>query len=262
MQQKLILAINEMNTDFYKITNPYLNHSDHVYRLGWVDLINIIKETDQNLNVLDIACGDGRFGCLLAQNNLNIQSYIGVDNSKFSLEIASQKISNTSIKTSELIYSDLIFDIDYLSKISSETNIVVIIGLFHHLPSQKLRLEFMKKITDRLSSGARLIWTTFQYLDIPRLKRQVLDLQDPKITQFLQSKFDLDISELESGDSILEWSKILETKETIRAYRYSHYFNQNEIDDLINQSNLILKHDFTENGNEGGLNRYFICEKG
>ncbi len=35
MESSTIQSLNQINSDFYKTTYQYLNHTDWIYRLGW-----------------------------------------------------------------------------------------------------------------------------------------------------------------------------------------------------------------------------------
>jgi SAM-dependent methyltransferase len=261
MHQSSILALNQINLEFYQTTIEFLNHSDNVYRLGWDSLIEPIKELHLPISLLDIGCGDGRFGVFLKQKGVDLNSYCGLDNSVENLEIAKAKLSTFELENLDLRRVDFIQDKNWDKNIVNKASLTSMLGVIHNIPSQVLRLEFFQKVCNLLKSGDVLIWSVFQYLDIPRLKRQVLDLASQENQDFFKAEYGLDLSNLEFGDNILEWKKILPDKNTIKTYRYSHYFSQLEIQDLIQAGNLRLTQDFIENGKEGGTNRYFICIK-
>ncbi len=161
----------------------------------------------------------------------------------------------------DLIQDDLIENVNWFSGLSITPNLITAFGIFHHIPSHKLRLELMANICSLIQAGDLLIWSVFQYLDIPRLRRQVLDLKNQEIINFLHHKFNLDTFDLEFGDNILKWRMVLGKTNVIESYRYSHYFSVDHVQDLLTVGNLNLISDFVEQDKEGGTNRYLVCVK-
>ena len=65
MKQATILQLNDLNQHFYKVTAEEFSKTRSFYWKGWGELIEPLKEIGKNhpqLKVLDIGCGNGRFG--------------------------------------------------------------------------------------------------------------------------------------------------------------------------------------------------------
>ncbi len=259
MTKDTVNQLNNLNNDFYETIGKYFNHTRNYVWEGWINLIDPVKNITDRPNVLELGCGNGRFLEFLLNSDITPNYFLGLDASKFLLERATERQNILDFKQAEFLQSDLILENwSQLAKSkligdSKKYDLICFFGLMHHIPGDENRLSIIKKSAELLSPNGLLIFTTWQYLDVPRLKRRIIS-KTSSILNDLMSKYVIDINELAENDNILDWQKGL------IAYRFSHYYTKSEIENLCNLSGLDILENFEADGKEGNVNRYFITK--
>jgi len=119
---KVLLKKQEIQEKEYFI--PYhwtIDKSSKIGRIyfGYIkNCINLIKNLDKNIKILDAGCGDGRFLKELRDNNFN-QVY-GIDYSERAINFAKILTSHTNLKVCDiknLPYNDNFFDVIFLIEV-------------------------------------------------------------------------------------------------------------------------------------------------
>jgi len=137
--------------------------------------------------VLDLGCGNGRFYPALKKAD-----YLGIDVSSKLIEIAKSN------------YPEVKFEVFAIESISDKSfDKIYSIAVLHHIPSHKLRLEFLKEIKRALKNNGYLILTVWN------LKEKV------------KKRGFLDWLRLDRGDVFLPWYGSKDT--------YFHCFNLEEL---------------------------------
>jgi tRNA (uracil-5-)-methyltransferase TRM9 len=218
-----------------------------------IPLSNINNTLYKCYKLLDLGCGNARFANFInsqlpAQQVQNIE-YLGVDFSVNFLEQSQSENSHNFAKY-ELKQLDILKELDQLR--GSKSDLVVMFGLIHHIPSLQIRKQFFKQVTELLNPNGLLIFTTWQYLDTPRLIKRVVD-PETETGQYVYQRLGIKKTDLEVGDNILDWVK------KVFSFRYSHYFSEAEISGYIADNNLELVHSFVCDGRDSKRNRYYVC---
>ena len=78
MKKETISALNQLNTNFYNTVAKEFDESRNHYWPGWQLLVEQIDPTTIT-SVLDIGCGNGRFGAFSNEHFPNMQNYTGID---------------------------------------------------------------------------------------------------------------------------------------------------------------------------------------
>ncbi|MGD9129187.1 MAG: methyltransferase [Candidatus Woesebacteria bacterium] len=259
MQKKTILKINQLNQDFYQKIAQDFNDSRGYYWQGWYKLKKMLcqkAKEKKELTVLDLGCGNARLaGFLVKELKIKNLNYIGIDNNDYFLKIAKDKLKKLKFKH-QLLKIDLMKTLinqslkQKLKKLNiKNVDFIFVLGLIHHLPCFKTRSKFVLNIASLLDKNekksAKIILAAWQLINDPRFKNKIIN----------PDKVGISSTELEKNDYIIDWRR------GKTAYRYYHYFNQNELNQILSDGKLKLTNKFFADGKSGKLNQYFILEK-
>ena len=253
MNKTLIRQLNRLNRQFYQQVATSFSESRSYYWQGWNKLVPYIQELAQHhrgrVTVLDLGCGNGRFGSFLAEQLPQIKiKYIGIDNSQELLKIAQSQTLSDNIKT-DFIKLDIVEALlaESLAKElqSLSPHFITALGVLHHIPSFELRQNFISTLANVLPQPGYLAFTTWNFLDTKRFQKKIIDPDQVKISS----------QKLEKHDVILDW------KRGQTAHRYCHYTDREELKTLIQASQLKRASQFKADSKSGKLNTYTILKK-
>jgi SAM-dependent methyltransferase len=243
MKQQTIDKLIALNTHFYVNVEKEFSATRQILWRGYQSLFDYLNSTNNSiLTVLDIACGNGRFVKTLEQNLNNKFSYLGLDNNKFLIDEASKSFKSESIRFKN-------FDIfnEDLSIIDEKFDLIVVFGLLHHIPSNELRIKFMKSLRGLLNINGRLVFTTWNFTQIKLFENR---LNDDEI-----NNLGIDLTELDENDYFLKWNN---SNENIR---YCHYYSDKEISNLLSHNDFKLDYKFLADGKDAKTNTYYIISR-
>ncbi|PJA21696.1 hypothetical protein COX59_03905 [Candidatus Beckwithbacteria bacterium CG_4_10_14_0_2_um_filter_47_25] len=208
----------KLNEKFYLKTQAYFNISRQSPWPGWQKLLSYLQ--GPTLQVLDLGCGNGRFGVWLSgQHRID---YTGLDNNQFLLD---------QIPFDRLIKQD----ITQPWPIKDKFDLIVLMAVLHHIPTKPARLKILLRAKKLLAKDGLLVFTVWHFNKLKRFQNQV-------------------IKKLPDNDYILNW------KRGVTAQRYIHLFTDTEINWLIKSLKLKLLADFVADGQQGQSNRYLILK--
>ena len=144
--------LRKTTQDYNLIAKDFSRTREYVPKERKELLLRYIK---QDYRVLDLGCGNGRFAEIFPENI----DYIGVDNSEKIVKIAQKKHPKKKFQTAEALnlpFSDDFFDI------------VFSFSVIHHIPSNELRLLFLKEAKRVLKPKGFLILTVWNLNPIPK----------------------------------------------------------------------------------------------
>lgn len=170
----------------------------------------------ENEKVLDLGCGNGRFYPLFEKRKID---YYGIDFSSKMIEIAKEKYPLGKFWVRNGF--DLSFENNFFDKVYS-------IAVLHHVPSEELRIRFLKEAKRVLKNKGFLILT-------------VWDLKEKK-------------KNIKEKDVLLSWYGAKD------CYFYS--FELKELEELITKLGLkIIEKGEIMVGQRPYNNFYIICQK-
>jgi SAM-dependent methyltransferase len=263
MNQKTVNILNKLNLEFYNSAGSQWNKNPNYYWEGWDKILPYIEDIEANrsgLNVLDIGCGNGRFSNFLSEKlgtnnkfNDGDNQYLGID---FSINLLGQIQKQDGFKNG-FWHEHKFLEIDFLKEQIPHTqgyNLITLFGVIHHIAGQENREKLFKELGEIMRKSMKntpnclLIFTTWQYKDVERLSKRIVD---PAIIKGLQA------DELDDGDNILSWIKNEERFGVF--YRYSHYYKEGEIQELLDIAGLKLISSFLSDGRTGRRNKYYLA---
>jgi len=228
----------KLNRQFYLKTQKYFNRSRQFYWEGWKKLLPYLQV--RNLQVLDLGCGNGRFGIWLSgQRQID---YTGLDNNQYLLNRCREVLPQA-----KLINQDILKP----WQVKEKFDLIVLFGVLHHIPGFNNRLKILRWAKKLLSENGYLIFSLWQLDKSRRLTRKIVPWPE-----FLKSsKIKINLKQLEPNDLIIDW------KSGPTAHRFCHIVDGKELKRLLGKLKMIQRQNYFSDGEKGRGNRYLILRK-
>jgi len=178
-------------------------------RFVWRGLEPLYHYASPGDKILDLGCGNGR----LLQILKNID-YIGVDSSEKLIEVARKTYPNNKFWVADAL--QLPFSAERFDKIYS-------IAVFHHIPSEEMRSEFLTEAKRVLARGGLLILTVW---NLRRGRERWLNLKFYLLRLF-------GLSRLDFGDMFIPWGG--------KYQRYIHCFTEKELSQIVRKAGFKVE---------------------
>lgn len=224
---------------------------------GFHDLVAFLPE--RAFRVLDIGCGNGRFGYFLHQHG-RVQTYLGLDASPEYLaqaQQASDLLPHTAVPPTPGQFRFQLADMtqpDFLRQaLLSATptavtfDLIVCLSALHHIPGQARRQAIMQEMANHLTPGGLLILGNWQFLDSARQRRKIIPWAEAG-TNLTPTE----LAELTEADYLLSWNR------GGTGFRYVAMIDETATAVLATHANLHIIHQFRSDGREKNLNLYTI----
>jgi SAM-dependent methyltransferase len=237
MSPETVLALNEINRRFYRTSAEAFSASREYPWLGWERIVGGLPRPPRS--VLDVGCGNGRFGAYLAAWLGGEFSYLGLDASAELLELARRR-SDLPPETT-LIERDLVAGPCAEALPGGHHPLVVAFGLLHHVPSFARRRELLCALAERLEPGGRLAVSVWRFGAFERFRDKRVPFEPP-----------IQTADLEPGDVLLSFGR------EPGAVRYCHFLDEEETDRLLAAVALPCLDRFCADGREETLNDYLV----
>lgn len=243
MDATTIARLNQINREFYRITADDFDQTRGEPWPGWERLLPYLQTP---LSVLDVGCGNGRFGVFLQENVIgarhvlplqNVITYHGIDSSTALLEHARMALeAQPGLKVS-LEERDIVEN----PPESGDYDLVVLFGVLHHIPGYTERQNFMRRLADRVRPGGLLAFACWRFYEYPRFRERIVPWPE-------------DIT-VEAGDYLLDWRR------GATALRYCHYVDDAEHAALVAAAGMTEILTYRADGKMGDANRYSLLRK-
>lgn len=234
MDADTIRRLNDINRQFYAQTAPHFNQTRNAAWAGWAKLLPHLQFTE-SVRVLDVGCGNGRFGLFMAEHFANIQ-YTGVDNSpallNFAQESLSDKISKLTLQEQDIVQQLLP---------SGEFDLVVLFGVIHHIPGYANRQAFIQQLAERVAPNGYLVFASWRFYEQARFRGRIVAWADD--------------FQVEENDYLLDW------RQGTTALRYCHYVDDAEQTAIIQAISLNEIITFRADGKTQDLNCYSLLQR-
>lgn len=262
MTPKIVAYLVALNQAFYEQFGSSFSDSRSRPQPGFAQLLQHLPPN--TTNVLDVGCGDGRFGRFLqreirewrlenetrrvgdweikpTQSPSLIVShspiglrYTGVDFSERLLAIAREA------GPGEFFQRDLVQP-SCLTGLG-EFDVVACLAALHHIPGYANRLRLLREMAEHLRPGGRLFLATWQFLTNERQRRKLRDW----------SLVGLDAADVEPGDYLLSWER------EGQGLRYVAMIDEAAVAQMATEAGLTMERQFYSDGREGNLSLYTI----
>lgn len=192
------------------------------------------------IRVLDVGCGNGRFGLFLAETyGPATFHYTGLDNSPYLLDRAHQTLISQSVQHT-LAEADIVSGVS----IEGTYQVIALFGVMHHIPSAALRRQLVDQLASHLASDGILVISTWAFYELTRFRDRIVAWDTEQVPLEYRQ-----LTDLEPHDYLLDWR----SQET-PALRYCHYVSHEEAITLFDGYRLLAQFDADT------LNHYFILQ--
>jgi 2-polyprenyl-3-methyl-5-hydroxy-6-metoxy-1,4-benzoquinol methylase len=234
MDENVVDQLLSINREFYsRFANSFAESRSHVPP-GFYKLADYFP--DHPVNVLDVGCGEGRFGRFVAENHL-LMSYTGVDFSQELARVAAASLSGT-FEIRDLNQSDCLVGLDLF-------DIVACLATLQHIPGRESRIRLLSEMGNHLRLGGQIFLSNWQFLDSQRQMKKVI----------AWSNVGLKSEDVEEQDYLLTWHR------GGYGVRYVSSIGQEEMIHLAEAADLEVVGQFRSDGREGDLNLYSVLRK-
>ncbi len=202
-------------------------------KIFWEELSFLKDYINDGDNILDLGCGNGRFLELIGDKKIK---YFGIDSSESLIKQANE----TYGQLGKFIHGDALS----LPYKNNSFNTIVSFGVLHHIPSKKLRKQFLNEAHRVMKKDGVLIltvWNLWNERLTPVIKKHAI--------QKLLGK-----SKLDFKDVFLPFGK----KESVR---YLHAFTKRELKSLLKNSGFQINELRLVKRRSGNENILAICKK-
>ncbi|MET0386013.1 MAG: methyltransferase domain-containing protein [Polyangiales bacterium] len=239
MDRTTQLALNALNRQFYAAIAPEWSASR---KHPWPGFERVLAHapTSEPLRVLDVGCGDGRFGDYLAARRKALV-YVGCDASEALLAHARARALGGQVRF-EL--RDVLHD----PLPSGPFELVCLLGVLHHVPGFDQRAALLRSLASEVTPGGLLALTVWRLPDDPRFPSRVVPFAD-----YNRAASDpIALDQLEPGDTLLRWGG------GGAPPRYCHFPDDAELTALLAATPLRISERFRADGRGDQLNEYIL----
>ena len=226
--------LNNLNRAFYAKTANEFHATRGAAWPGWTRLLLYLHTP---LRVLDLGCGNGRFGVFLAEHRQTPLVYHGIDAEPRLLDFAHSALHAFADVKPILDQADILTD-----PLPAQTyGLVVMFGLLHHVPGLERRRHLIAEAAARVAEGGLLVFACWRFMDFTRFRERIV-AWPPEIP-------------VERGDHLLDWRR------GERAIRYCHHVDDDEQAALIAAAELELVDSYRADGEDSRTNSYAILRR-
>jgi SAM-dependent methyltransferase len=248
MDEHTVHALNAINRSFYSETAGDFDATRSEPWPGWMRLLPLIEQQRVTgaLHVLDVGCGNGRFGAFLADRLAPDElRYTGIDSSEPLLSRARTRA--LPFAAVDFVRADLVETPECLP--SGPYALTALFGVLHHIPGIAHRKALLRRLGERLAPGGLLVVTCWEFAAFSRFREKLIPWRDYNRT----ARDPIDVEQLETGDHLLPWG------DHGGAVRYCHFTSEGDMRQLLSSLSFDLVSSYSADGRENNLNRYFIC---
>ncbi|MFN2215851.1 MAG: class I SAM-dependent methyltransferase [Anaerolineales bacterium] len=233
MKDGTIQKLLEINKQFYQEFGMKFSETRGRIQPG---VRSILDSLSGNEKILDLGCGNGNAAKYLSNHNFK-GMYTGIELSPALIKIAKEM---NQLPSHHFIQADIASD-DWDDILQEKSiDVVIAFATLHHIPSNALRVQIIKKTRKLLKDNGLFFHSNWQFLNSPKLKARIQPW----------SSAGIDESTLEEGDYLMDW------KMGGKGLRYVHHFDEGELNTLADETGFTVIESFLSDGYENRLGMY------
>lgn len=221
---------------------------------GWTQLLDHAPAFETAPRVLDVGCGNGRFGAWLAEHLGLPLDYLGLDGEPALLRSAEQRLGALAGDL-RLVHFDLAAD---ASDAAPESELdalldhrrfdwIALFAVLHHLPGEARRRALVRRLAARLAPGGILTLSYWLFDNAAEWRA--------KTVPWSAVRHLVDPAQLEEGDHLLRWDGRPDPP------RYCHLPSDAEIDRLLAAVETPCVARFRADGRDRASNLYLAFRR-
>lgn len=229
MDEVLVRRLVALNEAFYADFAAPFAASRAAAQPGFARLLAHLPAGRPRL--LDVGCGDGRFGRFLAEQGVAVE-YVGVD---FSADLLGAATGPGRFVRRDLSRAGSLDDLGQFA-------LVVCLATLQHIPGRANRARLLAEMSARLEPGGHIALANWQFTASERQRRKIRPWAEAQI----------DAAALEAGDYLLSWQR------GGYGLRYVALLDEAATQRLADAAGLRVVDQFYSDGREGNLNLYTL----
>jgi tRNA (uracil-5-)-methyltransferase TRM9 len=248
MQASVSTQLLNINAQFYSAFGEAFAATRRRIQPGIRQVLNRIPLYG---NWLDLGCGSGALAAEWAQQGRS-GAYIGLDFSPTLLEEARKTVSGLAHEHLSLnFYAASLADPGWQQVLPPLAfDGVLAFAALHHLPGAASRLSILQAVRALLPRDALFIHSEWQFQHSERLMAR----------RHPWSEIGLNETDVEEGDTLLDWRYALPGQTEQTSLRYVHLFSSDELAELAQNSQFKIIDAFESDGEGGRLGLYQIWQ--
>lgn len=261
MDETTRCTLSEVNRRFYREAAEEFSGTRTRAWAGWSRVLerapfSVANKASEDplIRVLDVGCGNGRFGSFIDRRLTRPFGYLGLDSSRQLLRIARRRLTACKKLDLQLLEVDLERG-DLATALGARRfEAIAVFGVLHHIPGFVARRKLLQELTRYLAPGGLLALSFWQFATRKRFENRILDWDE-------MDQWGLDPVEpeqLEPGDYLLRWGPIagVDDEDASQRWRYCHHASDAEIGMLVSGLGLECEERYRADGVDSAQNRY------
>lgn len=237
--------LNAINLAFYREHADEFNAARERPWAGWSPLPELLRARGicRDPDVLDVGCGNARFGAFLCAERVPPRRYVGVDASAELLAHArARALPGASFSVADFVGAD-----PEAALPAGPFTLVALFGVLHHVPGAERRRALALALARRVEPRGLLVLAAWQG-DASAWKRERVV---PWEEWNRSASEPVDPAQLEPGDCLLAWGS------SRQGVRFCHFVDDAELEALLGALPCELLSSWRADGHEARQNRYF-----
>ena len=200
-------------------------------------------------SVLDIGCGNGRLIALLRARCPGGFGYTGVDSSAELLALARAREQDAALR---FVEADFVANDPEHALPAGEHDLVVLLGVLHHVPGEAARRTLLAAAARRLARDGVLAFTLWRLDADARFARRRVAPQDyPALGHDIAEA----CADFDPGDQLVYWGAAK------NSVRYCHFADDAELAGWLADSGLVAVDRFSADGASERMNDYVVLRR-